>query len=219
MSIWSVNLTKLFRGRLRLGSQYFVHTLSLVTENIPSWITERRRMTIENISWSTSTKELGPDRTHDPCISNRTHYRLLYMAKSFWGSYFIQIDPESINSVFALFQFFWSHTIWIIDCWAHWPGLSVRCIRGIRRGFGEQGKCHLFQGNRGIKAKFRGEQRQYWGTGNIRKQKLREQRSKPIYFRGTRKHVPIPLTGLRISLRRQNTTKVMAYNITRNSPL
>ena len=28
-----------------------------------------------------------------------------------------------------------------------------------------------------------------------------------------------PLRGLRISLRRQNTTKVMAYNITRNSPL
>ena len=23
---------------------------------------------------------------------------------------------------------FWSHTIWIIDCWAHCPGLSVRCI-------------------------------------------------------------------------------------------
>ena len=32
---------------------------------------------------------------------------------------------------------------------------------------------HLFQGNRGTKAKFwreTGEQRQYWGTGNIRKQ-------------------------------------------------
>ena len=28
-----------------------------------------------------------------------------------------------------------------------------------------------------------------------------------------------PLRGLRISLRRQNTTKVMAYNITRNLPL
>ena len=82
-------------------------------------------------------------------------------------------------------------------------------------GFGEQGKWHVFQGNRGKKAKFREEQRQYWGTGNIRKQNLREQRNKPIYFRGTRKHVPPPpLKRLRISLRRQNTTKVMAYNIT-----
>ena len=36
------------------------------------------------------------------------------------------------------------------------------------------------------------KQRQYWGTGNIRKQNLREQRNKPIHFRGTRKHVPPP---------------------------
>ena len=49
-------------------------------------------------------------------------------------------------------------------------------------------KWHLFQGNRGRKAKVGGEQRQYWGTGNIRKQNLREQRNKLIYFRGTRKH-------------------------------
>ena len=190
MSRWSVNLTTLFRGRLRLGSQYFAHTLSLVTDNIPSWITERRRMTIENISWSNSTKVLGPDRTHNPCISNQTHYRLLYMAKSFWDSYFIYIDPESINSVFALFDCFRAILYWIIDCWAHWPGLSVRCIWGICMGFGEQGKWHLFQGNRGRKAKFRGEQRQYWGTGDIRKQNLRKQRNKPIYFRGTWKDEP-----------------------------
>ena len=63
-------------------------------------------MTIENISRSTSSKVLGPVRTHDPCISNRTHYRLFYRAKSFWGSYFIQIDPESINSAFVLFDCF-----------------------------------------------------------------------------------------------------------------
>ena len=38
-------------------------------------------------------------------------------------------------------------------------------------GTGETG--HLFQGNRGTKAKFyrgTGEQKQYWGTWNIRKQ-------------------------------------------------
>ena len=86
----------------------------------------------------------------------------------------------------------WSHTIWIIDCWAHWPGLSVRCIWGIRKGLVRKGKWHLFQGNRGRKAKFWGEQRQYWETGKLSKQNLREQRNKPIYFRGTRKHVPHP---------------------------
>ena len=34
-------------------------------------------------------------------------------------------------------------------------------------GTGEKG--HLFQGNKGTKAKTLGEEGQYWGTGNIRK--------------------------------------------------
>ena len=44
------------------------------------------------------------------------------------------------------------------------------------------------------------------GYRDIRNQILREQRNKPIYFRGTREQVP-PL-----SLRRHRTTKVMTYN-------
>ena len=44
------------------------------------------------------------------------------------------------------------------------------------------------------------------GYRDIRNQMLREQRNKPIYFRGTRERVP-PL-----SLRRHRTTKVMTYN-------
>ena len=34
-----------------------VHILSLETDNCPSWISGRERMTVENISWSISTKE------------------------------------------------------------------------------------------------------------------------------------------------------------------
>ena len=34
-----------------------MHTLSPETDNCPSWISGRERMTVENISWSTSTKE------------------------------------------------------------------------------------------------------------------------------------------------------------------
>ena len=34
-----------------------VHTLSPETDNCPSWISGRERMTVENISWSFSTKE------------------------------------------------------------------------------------------------------------------------------------------------------------------
>ena len=40
---------------MRLTSM--VHILSPETDNFPSWISGRERMTVENISWSISTKE------------------------------------------------------------------------------------------------------------------------------------------------------------------
>ena len=55
---WSVYLTTRLLGRLspkRLTT--IMHTLLPETENCPSWISRRERMTIENISWSISTKE------------------------------------------------------------------------------------------------------------------------------------------------------------------
>ena len=55
----SVYLTTRFLGRLsplkRLIS--IVHILSPETDNCPSWISGRERMTVENISWSISMKE------------------------------------------------------------------------------------------------------------------------------------------------------------------
>ena len=54
----SVYLTTRLLGRLspkRLTS--IVHILSPETDNCPSWISGRERRTIENISWSISTKE------------------------------------------------------------------------------------------------------------------------------------------------------------------
>ena len=53
------------------------------------------------------------------------------------------------------------------------------------------------QGNKGQILRGTGEQRQYWGTGNIRKQILifGEQGNKAFYFRGTREQVP-PWQGL-----------------------
>ena len=54
----SVHLTTLFfLDKLeQVVNQYFVHILSLVTDNNPSWISGRRRMTVEIISWSISAK-------------------------------------------------------------------------------------------------------------------------------------------------------------------
>ena len=42
-------------------------------------------------------------------------------------------------------------------------------MRPSHASFGERGKGHLFQGNKGQIVRGKGEQRQYWGTGNIRK--------------------------------------------------
>ena len=72
--------------------------------------------------------------------------------------------------------------------------------RGPPRGFGEQGKRVFIsgeQGNKGQILRGTGEQRQYWGTENIRKtfDFGGEQGNKPIYFRRTREQVPPPPLG------------------------
>ena len=57
MSQRSVHLPTLFPGQAWLSViQYSVHILSLVTDNNPPWISGRRRMTVEIISWSIPTK-------------------------------------------------------------------------------------------------------------------------------------------------------------------
>ena len=52
-----------------------MHILSPETDNCPSWISGRERMTIENISWSIFTKECCRPRrgwTRDLLVSSRT---------------------------------------------------------------------------------------------------------------------------------------------------
>ena len=66
---------------------------------------------------------------------------------------------------------------------------KVEALPGV---LGNRGKGYLFEGNKGQILRGTGEQRQYWGTGNIIKQifDFGEQEKKPIYFRGTREQVP-----------------------------
>ena len=45
--------------------------------------------------------------------------------------------------------------------------LSIEALPGA---MGNRGKGYLFQGNKGQILRITEEQRQYWGTGNIRKQ-------------------------------------------------
>ena len=61
------------------------------------------------------------------------------------------------------------------------------------RGFwGTKEQVHLFQGNKGLKMRGTGEQRQFWETGNIGNEDFDfgEQENKAIYFRRTREQVP-----------------------------
>ena len=48
-----------FTGQTQSSKRFtsIVHILSPETDNCPSWISGRERMTVENISWSISTKE------------------------------------------------------------------------------------------------------------------------------------------------------------------
>ena len=57
--VWSVYLITLFLDELSplSGKPEFVHIHVPETDNCPSWISRRERMTIENISWSISMKE------------------------------------------------------------------------------------------------------------------------------------------------------------------
>ena len=67
---------------MRLTS--IVHILSPETDNCPPWITGTERMTVENISWSLSTKECCRPRrrsTRDLLVSSRTRIQLSYRGR------------------------------------------------------------------------------------------------------------------------------------------
>ena len=65
-----------------------VHILLPETDNCPSWISGRERMTVENISWSISTKECcrpgdGPIRNH--LITSWMHIQLSHLILTYDG--------------------------------------------------------------------------------------------------------------------------------------
>ena len=88
MSSQTVNLTMHFLGRFRplSGKLVYVHSLSPETDNCPSWISRRERMTVENISWSTSMREccwpyLGQGRTCNRLITSGTSIQLSHRGR------------------------------------------------------------------------------------------------------------------------------------------
>ena len=76
MSSWWVSLLTLSLDRLSPLRSYpvLVHILSPITDNYPSWIRVRERVTIDMISWSISTKVMWPrwDLNLQPWICSQT---------------------------------------------------------------------------------------------------------------------------------------------------
>ena len=65
-----------------------MHILPPETNNCPSWLNGRERMTVENISWSISTKECcrprrerGGCRTHDLLVSSRPRIQMSHRGR------------------------------------------------------------------------------------------------------------------------------------------
>ena len=90
---------------------------------------------------------------------------------------------------------------------------------GIRRGFCEQGKMAFISGEQRKKGQILRETETILGTREYKKTKFGETEEQANLFQRNKETCtpPPPMRGLCIS--RQNTTKVMAYDITRNSPL
>ena len=86
------------------------------------------------------------------------------------------------------------------------------------RGLGEQGKMAFISGEQRKKDQMLRGTETILGNREYKKTKFEGSEEQANLFQRN-KETCTPLRGLRISLRRQNTTKVMACNITRNSPL
>ena len=106
---WSVRLTTRLLGRLSPLKQLtsFVHILSPETDNCPSWISGRERMTVENISWSISMKECcqpGRGWTRTLLITSQVRIQLSHRGQPL--SRTLKIVCTIFQSCWICFQYF-----------------------------------------------------------------------------------------------------------------
>ena len=90
-------------------NQYFVHILSLVTDNSPSWISRRRRMIVETISWSISMKVWGPGSNSRPLNHFRGPIKILCIYMSH------PISDQSTRKSEYKTMWLSTHVIWVLD--------------------------------------------------------------------------------------------------------
>ena len=86
-----------------------VHILSPETDNCPSWISGRERMTVENISWSISTKECCRPRrgwTRDFLVFSRTAQMITGTSVNIYRIHLLS------HSNIAKYQLYWCMSTW-----------------------------------------------------------------------------------------------------------
>ena len=84
-----------------------MHIISPETDNCPSWISGRERMTVDNISWSISTKECcRPRRGLNPrppgLQSDGASNWATEAGGSIWNNHYIVTDNEGYPSILFL---------------------------------------------------------------------------------------------------------------------
>ena len=102
------------------------------------------------------------------------------------------MDHESINSVFALLDCFGAKLYELLIAGLKDPCYQPDAYESFAEVLVNRGKGEFISGEQRKKRQLLRGTRQNWGTGNIRKQILREQRNNPIYFRGAREQLPPP---------------------------
>ena len=88
-----------------------MHILSTETDNCPSWISRRERMTIENISWSISIKECcqpGGGRTCNLLITSRMRSQVTKDGFFFLCFYFELLQLRCCSLLLFVSQLFLS---------------------------------------------------------------------------------------------------------------
>ena len=87
-----------------------VHILSPETDNCPSWISGRKRMTVENISWSISTKECcRPRRGSNPRPPG------------------LQSDAHPTEPPRPAGMCIVCHGLFALRVWCHWKAMFCNC--------------------------------------------------------------------------------------------
>ena len=116
-----------------------MHILPPETDNCPSWICGRERMTVENISWSISTKECSMSR------GSSRHKRVkgvLYRENALWW-----VDTwtpthkgkkQTRRKLFFLFIFFKCFISLLRGCWWHHTLRVIFLAGGTQQAYFQQ---------------------------------------------------------------------------------